>query len=237
MIDESNPAGRLYKILCLAQQVRYKTIIEGWSNILETETNSIAVITALTELRSLSDEAQYLIKTQPELNHDLYLDWIDKINNVIMPQNLNLGASWDGTVRSSLKEGSLTSLKFCANKISEFHVEELLSDTEFETIVTKTNELFNVVSNSALPDSVKCILLTEIERLRHATAMYKIKGTAGMKKALQDTIGALIVNKTELKEISEDNDMSTLAKFQETMGFIATTIKFSEVVSKLISFF
>ena len=63
MIDESNPAGRLYKILSETKlQLDNKKVNEVWSQVLSVENDDIEITKGGVELYNLSQEIQALIK-------------------------------------------------------------------------------------------------------------------------------------------------------------------------------
>lgn len=204
MIDESNPAGRLHKILSSAKnQADSKKVSEVWSLVLDMENNDVVVTKGVVELYNLSQEIQALIKMNNELNHQLYLSSFIRIDRAFFP--LNLASNWN-SVKPHLTEEALTRLQFCAEELSRFYSEETISEEDLKDIITKTEELFNSLYESSLPDTLRLTLLEEVERIRNAINMYKIKGAKGLKEALQGTIGAVVANQEELKNADKTSD-------------------------------
>ncbi|MBF4437932.1 hypothetical protein ERJ77_26310, partial [Vibrio anguillarum] len=99
----------------------------------------------------------------------------------------------------------LTRLQFCAEELSRFYAEDSLSEEELKNIIEKIEALFDTVYSSNLPDALRFALLEEVERLRNAISMYKIKGAKGLKDALQGTIGAVVANQEELRNAADEN--------------------------------
>ncbi|WP_428354144.1 hypothetical protein [Methyloprofundus sp.] len=197
MIDESNPAGRLHKILSGAKnQPDNKKVSEVWSLALNMENNDIDLTKGVVELYKLSQEIQSLIKMNNGLNHQLYLSSFVRIDKAFFP--LNLASNWS-SVKPHLTEEALTRLQFCAEELSSFYSEETISEDDLKDIIDKTDELFNSLYQCSLPDTLRLTLLEEVERIRNAINMYKIKGAKGLKEALQGTIGAVVANQDELK--------------------------------------
>ncbi|MBF4254712.1 hypothetical protein EA007_28270, partial [Vibrio anguillarum] len=115
-------------------------------------------------------------------NHDLYLSSFSRIERALIP--LNLAATWSN-VKVHLSDEALTRLQFCAEELSRFYAEDSLSEEELKNIIEKIEALFDTVYSSNLPDALRFALLEEVERLRNAISMYKIKGAKGLKDALQ----------------------------------------------------
>ena len=221
MIDESNPAGRLYKILMAARKYQDDTKIRKvWSETLNcSESDDAEISLRVIEVYQLSHEVQRLIKLIPELNHDLYLESFSKIDSAIFP--LNLQSRW-GDKKKSLGEGLMTSLKFCAEELGKHYSEESISDDDLKEVTQMVTELFDVVSSSDIDPTLRMALLEEIERIRSAIAVYRIRGARGVKEALQSLLGAVIVNREGLAELSDDRP--------------GITTKLGELIDKLDSF-
>lgn len=237
MIDESNPAGRLHKILSKAKTRPDKDKVRDvWSMVLGVEQDDVIVTRAVVELYTLSNEIQSLIKMNEQLNHELYLKSFKSINNAFFPLNLN--ASWN-SVKQHLNDEALTRLQFCAEHLSGFYAEDTLSDEDLNEIIERTESLFEAVYSSSLPDALRLSLLEEVERLRSAISMYKIKGAKGLKEALQGTIGAVVANQEELKSSSETNPdvLKRLGELIDKLdSFTARALKLNKMLTKPIRF-
>jgi len=238
LIDESNPAGRLHKILTQAKsRPDQEKVRKVWATVLDVEENDVIVTKAVVELYTLSNEIQSLIKMNNNLNHDLYLKSFNRINNAFFP--LNLGADWK-PVKGHLTEESLTRLQFCAEELSMFYTEDTLSEEDLKEIIEKTEELFSAVYASSLPDALRLSLLEEVERLRNSISMYRIKGAKGLKEALQGTIGAVVANQQDLKDSSKDNPdvLKRLGELIDKLdSFTARALKLKKMLTKPIRFF
>ncbi|WP_280551642.1 hypothetical protein [Halomonas sp. 25-S5] len=237
MIDESNPAGRLHKILSHAKNQKDQDKVRAvWATVLDIEQDEVTVTKAVVELYSLSNEIQSLIKMNNQLNHELYLKSFNQINRAFFP--LNLGASWN-SVKTHLTDEALTRLQFCAEQLSTFYTEDTLSEEDLAEIVKKTEALFEAVFNSSLPDVLRLSLLEEVERLRNSISMYRIKGAKGLKEALQGTVGAVLANQDELKDAAAQNP-EVLRRLGELIdkldSFTARALKLKRMVTKPIRY-
>lgn len=237
MIDESNPAGRLHKILTLAkghpdnQKVKYV-----WSKALGVDENDLVVTKSVIELYSLSQEIQSLIKMNENLNHELYLASFHRIDKAFFP--LNLASNWQG-VKQQLTEEALTRLQFCAQELSGFYSEESLSEENLADIIKKTDELYESLYDSALPSALRLTLLEEVQRIRNAISLYQIKGAKGLKEALQGAIGAVVANQEELKIAKDENDdvIKKLGNLLDKMdSFTSKALKVHKIIKSPISF-
>jgi len=237
MIDESNPAGRLHKILSTAKgQPDSKKVRDVWSFVLSIEGDDVIVTKGVVELYSLSQEIQSLIKMNENLNHQLYLSSFNQIDKSFFP--LNLAANWN-SVKPYLSDEALTRLQFCAEELSRFYSEESLAEEDLKDIIQKTEQLFESLYSSSLPDALRLGLLEEVERVRNAINMYKIKGAKGLKEALQGTIGAVVVNQEAIKDAAANN-ADVLKRIGELIdkldSFTSRALKLKRMLTKPIRF-
>jgi hypothetical protein len=237
LIDESNPAGRLHKILSDAKRRKdQEKVREVWASVLDIEQDEVVITKAVVELYSLSNEIQSLIKMNSQLNHQLYLKSFNQINRAFFP--LNLGTNWN-SVKQHLTDEALTRLQFCAEELSTFYTEDTLSDKDLAEIISKTEALFESVFNSSLPDVLRLALLEEVERLRSSISMYRIKGAKGLKESLQGTIGAVVANQEELKVAASQNPdvLQRLGELIDKLdSFTARALKLKKMVTKPIRY-
>ena len=237
MIDQSNPAGRLHKILAEVKKQPDKSPVKKvWASALGVEENDVLVTKSVVELYSLSQEIQSLIKMNDGLNHELYLASFNKIDRSFFP--LNLGAPWS-SVKPHLTDEAITRLQFCAEELSRFYSEESLSDEDLQDIIKKTEELFETLYESSLPAALRLSLLEEVERIRNAINLYKIKGAKGLKEALQGTLGAVVANQEELKIASAtDSDViKRLGELIEKMdSFASKALKIKKALSSPVKY-
>ena len=237
LIDETNPAGRLHKILVIAkQQHDSKKVRNVWSEVLNVELDDAAITKAVVELYSLTHQIKSLIKMKDGLNHELYLNSFNRIESALIP--LNLASGWS-SVKVHLSEEALTRLQFCAEELSRFYAEDSLSEEELKSVIERIEALFESVYSSKLPDVLRFALLEEVERLRNAIVMYKIKGAKGLKDALQGTIGAVVANQEDLRTVGTENQdlLDRLGELIDKMdSFTARALKLKTIVSKPIRY-
>lgn len=237
LIDESNPAGRLHKILKKAKSLsNSEKVKSAWAKALSIEDDDVDITKAVIELYSLSQEIQSLIKMNDSLHHELYLSSFNQIERAFFP--LNLASPWQNTKRQ-LTEEALTRLQFCAQELSGFYKEENLYKEELSDIIAKTDELFDKLYSSNLPDSLRLSLLEEIQRIRNAITQYKSRGAKGLKDALQSTIGAAYANQGELAKASETEKdvIERLVKLIDKVdSFTAKALKIHKIIRHPIKF-
>ena len=133
----------------------------------------------------------------------------------------------------------MTRHQCCSELLSSTYAEEQLQDKDLAQVTNLIDDLFNSVLNSSLDGGIRLTLLEEIERLRAALSMYKIKGAKGLKQSLQSTIGMVVANQTELSTVasSEPDVIERLGKLIDKVdSFTAKALKIHKALSKPVQF-
>lgn len=238
MIDINNPAGRYYEILRQAKEkgdnVRVRQV---WSQVLgETEENDLGIIRKVIEVFHLGEETKNLIKVSDVANKQLYLSSFDNIEKIFFP--LELDVLWSRQ-RALLSEGIMTRLQFCSDLLSSIYFEEQVEKEDLDQIAIGIEELFSSIQESTLEAGIRMTLLEEVERLRSAIVMYKIKGAKGLKESLQSTIGMLVANQSDLSNAAKTDPsvIESLLKLADKIdSFSAKVLKVKKALTKPVQF-
>lgn len=204
MIDESNPAGRLHRIL---SEVAAKNgdgicVRDAWAPVFGCNAkDEAAVLRGLVEVYGLCEEVKNLIRLNPDLNHDLYLASFPKIERAILP--VNLGQQWKA-LRVHLDGEVLARLQFCAEALQGFYSEESISEEDLSQIQEMVSALSDAITDSSISAELKLALLEELDRIKKAILLIKIKGAKGVKEALQSLVGSVVANHQSLKQLQND---------------------------------
>ena len=238
VIDINNPAGRFYEIL---RQAKSKgddlRVRQVWAQVLsEDESDDSAVTKKVIELYQLGGEVKLLIGMSDGVNKELYLSSFPQIERAIFPLNLN--TTWKAQ-KQQLNDGVMTRLQFCSELLSSIYTEEQLEKEDLDQVTKLIEELFDSVLNSSIEGGLRLTLLEEVERLRSALSMYKIKGAKGLKQSLQSTIGMVVANQTDLSNASKsDADViERLGKLIDKIdSFTSKALKVHKVLTKPVQF-
>jgi len=204
MIDESNPAGRLHRILSevAAKNGEGICVRDAWAPVFGCAAkDEAAVLRGLVEVYGLCEEVKNLIRLNPDLNHDLYLASFPKIEKAILP--VNLGQQWK-TLRGHLDGEVLARLQFCAEALQGFYSEESISEEDLAQIQEMVSALYDAITDSSISAELKLALLEELDRIKKAILLIKIKGAKGVKEALQSLVGSVVANHQSLKQLQND---------------------------------
>ena len=238
MVDINNPAGRYYEILRLAKAKGDDLKIrQMWAQVLlEDEADDSAITKKIIEVYQLGEEVKSLVSISEGVNKELYLSSFPQIEKAIFPLNLN--TTWKAQ-KQYLNDGVMTRLQFCSELLSSIYTEEQLQKEDLAQVTKLIEELFNSVLKSSLDGGIRLTLLEEVERLRAAISMYKIKGAKGLKQSLQSTIGMIVANQTELSDVAISNPdvIERLGKLIDKVdSFTAKALKVHRALTKPVQF-
>lgn len=238
MININNPAGRYYEILRQAKaQKDDLKVRQIWAKVLaEDESDDSAITKKVIEVYQLGEEVKSLIGMSEGVNKELYLSSFPQIEKAIFPLNLN--TTWKAQ-KQQLNDEVMTRLQFCSELLSSIYTEEQLQEEDLVQVTALIEELFNSIQNGSLEGGIKLTLLEEVERLRAALSMYKIKGAKGLKQSLQSTIGMVVANQAELSNAAKtDSDViERLGNLIDKVdSFTAKALKVHKALTKPVRF-
>lgn len=238
MVNQNNPAGRLFNIIEPASKKPDKAKVrEVWQQVLNCDGVDEAELTKrVIEVYTLCQEVQKLIKMIPDLNHELYLSAFPNIEKAIFP--LHMGNNWQNHKRY-LDEGVLAKIQFSSEELKKHYSEETISEDDLLEVKTLVEELFETVSNSNIDPTLRLVLLEELEKIRSSIAMFRIKGAKGIKEALQSTLGAVYANQEKITDLkkSEPGMLKKLSKLLDKIdSFTAAALRIKKILGPIIGF-
>lgn len=204
MIDQNNPAGRLYAILKEALRRNEKEPTRKiWANVFDIdEVNEIQIIRNLLSLQELVEEVHELIKNNSQLNSELFLKSFPNLRRAVSAQNLT--NPWSA-YKAGLNPETMTRLEFCAEVLSGEYSEVQISADEIEELKKLLGTLVEFVEKSIMPDEFKIFVLVQLEELRRGIFDFKIHGARGLRTAMEAVIGTTITQNDKYQKIKESN--------------------------------
>lgn len=112
-------------------------------------------------------------------------------------------------------------LQFAADRLSRNAGSTSISEKDLDSLRAELESLVTSVLEADLPQTLKTLFLRNLESVRHALLVYRIRGIDGLEEELERTVGALLLNK-QLIPPKEDNSSSR--KFWEKFFLIIDRI-------------
>ncbi|NBB75604.1 MAG: hypothetical protein GVY35_18325 [Bacteroidetes bacterium] len=205
MVERDNPAGRLWHILNDAKKkgANLRTR-EVWGEVFDIDKNSTSqILEKQGEVIHLLMDVKRSIGGIDGLNKDLYLRQLPSIENALA--NVRLSDKWEG-FKNRLDDATMLSLAHCADKLSEYSNEIVLSQDDLQSLRKDVEALIDrILDGPTINPKLQEILLEHLEVIRRAIINYNLYGSKGLKEAVETATGAVYLNR-EIFEAEKDSE-------------------------------
>lgn len=164
-------------------------------------------IQGLNHIFNLIKETKSLLQIKSNFsNVSLYSKAIDAIQSSLLMTNFN--SSWM-EMNPRIDKGTLVSLEFCADFLSQETSENFIKKDELAKLRNEVNSLISNILNTDLETDFKTYLIEKLKSVEDAILSYHIYGSRGLKNASESSLGSLLSNlssldKPQKKKIVED---------------------------------
>jgi len=235
-----NPASKLHSILEKAYIIspnsfkpeRYKTV---WAKVFNVDENDIlSIMNNIIGMINLYNETLKLIVQDERLNTEKNLKFMNRIENAILTVDMEGDAN---CFSEYMNQETLTALSYIAEHLSfAYNLNEIKVDNKkVDEIIVEVNELIHSISESPLPKDVQNILINNLILIKDALDRYRFLGEDELRKAIEQTIGSIAINKSI---IAENQDDSIYPRFGGVIGNVSSLITIGTAINDyLLPFF
>ena len=234
----NNPAGRLATILRKAKKYPKQNDVAKnvWPKILEVDPADMPqLLSRLGKLMELLEIISDEIKLQQDINHDIYLKWVPKVQAGFSVINLNGGFS---AFTNPIDEAALDGLDFCSDLLSRRIPEKVLDKDKLQNIYKDTEELVKEIIASGTEKDLKTFMVNKLNEIIKAIQEYQINGSSPIEKAIESTFGALATKEglyEGTKKTSKgDKFWNIMARVALVSGIALTSVQIGESVVNLL---
>lgn len=194
---KNNPAGRLHDLLQLAQrQPPKEPARKAWAQVFGVAPEETGLLLQmLADLINLMSETKASIERLDDVDHRIYLKPFVKIERFF--SQVNLDAGWEHW-KAQLDEPTLYGLQFAADRLSRVSGSTTIAQEDIHSIQAELEQFVESVLASDLPQGLKALFLRNLESIRHALLVYRIRGVEGLEHELERAVGSLMLNQTEI---------------------------------------
>lgn len=220
-----NPASRLYSIIEKAYnklptfgEKRYKAL---WAEVFNIdEKDLISLMNNIIGMINLYSETLKLIEQNERLNTEKNLVFMKQIEKAILTVDME-GSAYNFS--KNMNRETLTALYYIAENLSfAYDLNEVKVDNEkVDEILDEINDLIQSIAESLLSKDVQDILINNLILIKEALYRYKFLGEAELRKALEQTIGSIAINKSI---IDENQDNNIYPRFGDVIGKTSSLI-------------
>ena len=232
-IPDNSPAGRLWHILEAARQSDVHLTWEVWAEVLEMKKpQALAELQAYRCLYDLTGETEEQVR-QLE-NFDAFASPVPLLNSFL--KNMKMGLAWYET-RKLLTEELMTALGLVAVVPSSYLDEGALADDQLTELVSETEELRASVVSSDLNEQLQQCIIDQLDGIRRALIDYRIHGRDSLRRTLERSIGAMMLNHDLFKQSPKDKHVLGLWGLLDKVNrLISTGGKLKKLAAPLVQF-
>lgn len=235
IIDQTNPAGRLYKILSMIKTMPDNMrALDAWAKVIGCDKSDMEVTLAVVEAYELSQEVQSLIIMHESINEELYLKSFTQLEKVFFPLNLSLSIQ---SIKTQLNEELLTRLQFCAEALSHTYSEQEISNGVLKKLTEMATNLGVSISQAVMPEQIKLELLKETDKVKRSIAFYPIRGAKGLKESSHSLLGTVITTNEKLNRIEDKQLLARIGQLIKQMDDISSRALRTKPIGEKISAF
>ena len=200
----NNAAGRLFKLLDRAKKLPrgFPTYAIWRIVLLDNEVANPGSPLSNDGMHAIGEHLRYWFGTvedikcavQEHTDHpEIYLSEFENLTKLFSPRNLEIGFEY-GLITPSL----LTNLQHCAKDLPE---DRTISPDEVQELREATRELINQIKDSELPTNLRKWLVEMLAKVEDAIIHFDRFGGKGLRKALVNLIGELIIDGEKTKSL------------------------------------
>jgi hypothetical protein len=238
MVKTNNPAGRLYRLLAeaRAKETNNHSLLV-WAEVLEAVDGSEAsTLHRFLQLIQLFHETKAALEGVKDLNRDLYMSEMHRIENLMFPSTLF--RPWNG-VKNSLTDTAMQALAFCAERLSELPLHRDADPHALAQLQADVEALSErVIGSDEIDTEAKGLLVDLLNILREALIEYRIRGPARLREAVEQLVGKLVVNRSKVERnqsaavVIEFGRLWT--RFTEIVGLVSDINQLAPAATDLI---
>jgi hypothetical protein len=238
-----NPALRLHFLL---EQTYFKNVNNpnesfrsAWAKTFNIdERNTAGFLEQFGNLFNLYMETRKCILDNDRLNNQKNSEYLARIGRSVSLINL------EGTMAqfvNSINPEILTALYYMSESLSfaySFTQNDVIDTEQLDQLVNDVDELIYNIGDSGLPVDVKVILVKNLNKIRESLQFYRISGIEGVRVALEQSIGSVLMNHSEiLKENEDENVRNVFGLFGKLNDFFSSINGAKDLLGPVIKIF
>lgn len=229
-----NAASRVLQVLSEARDLKNCPAISGWAEVLhvDVEDEHLRLAEILEKLKILREQlalAEQQVREIKGQYAEVHLRHYSQIVAILSPSLSNLNENFD-KVKQTISGEILTILEIHA---AECPQEGEVTEEDISKIANLIDELINETRQSDINKQLKKFLLESLFHARRGLEEFWIKGSRGLKEALQRIAGEIATEKGNFTSL-KDGQPNLWGKFKEILINIDLMLSVSERAPKLI---
>lgn len=226
-----NPAGRLHDLLERARKLGYADHVRlrmVWGALFEIDPKDTPQILAVTiRLFELTAQTRKFVGMLDGVDRDLYVQPVKDVE--IAFASTTCDSQWV-EFKTKIKDTTMTGLAFCSDTLSKTMHEEVIEQETLDDLKAEVDKLIDEVLKSDMDATLKAIIIDHLEGIRRAIIEYRIRGTAGLRQALDSGVGSLM---RHLEELKKSGSKPTMVRLMEFFGKVNDYVSVSKTMGRI----
>jgi hypothetical protein len=228
MLDPENYVARLRSLAQILANRRDSGVPVVLGEALGADPNSVEFFRRVVLFVELPKLAR---KQVDELmghdSQDLYAQAIDEIANIL--ENLDMRENWNNYI-SAFSYRTLTLLETCERAVTQRLTVKPLGEEVLAGLLRDIQEAIQEVLDAEMETEVKQLLLEMLREVEGALLAYKISGLAGLRRAVERTLGAVVLHHELLEKSKAPGPIKRTFK---ALGAVLTTLRNIDFIAQL----
>ena len=214
MVKSDNPAGRLFGVLDAVGKYHNANapMKSVWGYVLSDADFHAPASTwrQYGALLGLVEEGRIWVEQSEVADKSIYLKPFDELARLF--DNTNLEETCD-TWKRKLDDTTMVALQFCSVYFSASKKEAEIDQQTLEELQSDVDELIKSAHSSGLPDNFRVMLIESLEEIRRAILEYRLRGAAGLRRAMESGLGGILRFSHEVPEDDSGNPEPIIERF------------------------
>ena len=239
MTKLNNPAARLHALLHKAKQnteLRNKPSTESWSMLLNVPTdNQALMLKRLGGVMELPSVIKGRIENLAEVNHDLYMRWLPKVEEAFRANHLAGG--FHGFI-DKIDDTTLLGIEHCAAILSQRDPDPEIKAEELESLRQQVDDLIKEMTDAEIDPDLRKFILKHLFAIRNAIDEYQVFGSKPLVTAFGQAVASTVTEPQESVKASLSPHGNKFWKCVTRLGNLLTVgdqgMKLTEGILKLL---
>lgn len=211
----------------------------SFASVLEVNTNDAPHLLArLGEMAKLAVRAEQQVRATPRLDPNRYLSWKPEVWAALGA--ISLVGDLSSFVKPLQVNGSqpLERLQYCADGLWRERGEKELEEEELKGIQKEINDLEIAVREAEIDGELKLYLMEQLRRMTDAISQYHLFGLDPLQRAINETLGSLMLNPEARQRMSEtplgERFWKVVGRLASLTSVIGNSIRIVEAIRTLL---
>jgi hypothetical protein len=224
MTKLNNPAARLHALLHKAkqggEQYRGKPSTESWSILLNVPNNNQALmLKRLGGVMELPSVIKGRIENLADVDHDLYMRWLPKIEEAFRANHLAGGFHM---FIDKIDDTTLLGIEHCAAILSSRDSDPEIKSEELEALRQQVDNLLGETRDAEIDSDIKKFILKHLFAIRNAIDEYEVFGSKSLVTAFGEAVAAAYTEPQTAVKASASPQGNKFLKFVAGLGLLLT---------------